>query len=165
MGADPSNPFNQISAQMQTVGRQLAAKGHNTATEELQGKIVDELSQIIEQLEKQQSGSPPARDQPPKESSAAERKKVRQPGPPDSKKAGGDDRPAKESTEGLGKNEEGRSIGADGVRGLMKDAWGQLPAREREQMLQAPPEQFLPKYELLLEKYYKRLAEEQQRRR
>ena len=46
----------------------------------------------------------------------------------------------------------------------MKDVWGQLPAREREQMLQSPPEQFLPKYELLLEKYYKRLAEEQKRR-
>ena len=46
----------------------------------------------------------------------------------------------------------------------MKDVWGQLPAREREQMLQSPPEQFLPKYELLLEKYYKRLADEQQHR-
>ena len=45
----------------------------------------------------------------------------------------------------------------------MKDVWGQFPARQREQNLIAS-QQFLPKYELLLEKYYKRLADEQQRR-
>jgi len=39
--------------------------------------------------------------------------------------------------------------------------WGQLPAKAREQMMQSPPEKFLPKYELLTEKYFKRLAEEQ----
>ena len=42
---------------------------------------------------------------------------------------------------------------------LMKDVWGQLPVHDREQMRQDAPEQFLPKYELLIEKYYKRLAE------
>ena len=47
------------------------------------------------------------------------------------------------------------------MKNLMKDIWGQLPPHAREQMLQSPPEQFLPKYELMLEQYYKRLAEEQ----
>ena len=47
---------------------------------------------------------------------------------------------------------------------MMKDVWGQLPERAREQMLQSPPEKFLPKYELLIEKYYQRLAEEQPER-
>ncbi len=45
---------------------------------------------------------------------------------------------------------------------MLKEAWGQLPPHAREQMLQSPPEQFLPKYELLIEKYYKRLADQQQ---
>jgi hypothetical protein len=43
----------------------------------------------------------------------------------------------------------------------MKDTWGHLPARAREQMLQNPPERFLPQYELMIERYYKRLAEQQ----
>ena len=43
----------------------------------------------------------------------------------------------------------------------MKDSWGHLPAKTREQMLQNSPERFLPQYELMIEKYYKRLAEEQ----
>jgi len=47
---------------------------------------------------------------------------------------------------------------------LMKDVWGQLPQHDREQMSQSAPEQFLPKYELLIEKYYKRLAEQQKDR-
>ena len=43
---------------------------------------------------------------------------------------------------------------------MMKDSWGHLPPRVREQMLQNTPEQFLPQYELMIEKYYQRLAEE-----
>ena len=46
----------------------------------------------------------------------------------------------------------------------MKDAWGHLPQHAREQMLQNSPERFLPQYELLIEQYYKRLAEEQRPR-
>ena len=51
----------------------------------------------------------------------------------------------------------------DQMKGLLKDLWGQLPLRDREQMLQSSPEQFLPKYELLIEKYYKRLADQQKK--
>lgn len=43
---------------------------------------------------------------------------------------------------------------------LIKDLWGHLPARVREQLLQAPTDEFLPKYELEIEKYFRRLAEE-----
>jgi len=35
-----------------------------------------------------------------------------------------------------------------------------LPARAREQMLQTSPERFVPQYELMIERYYQRLAEE-----
>jgi len=47
------------------------------------------------------------------------------------------------------------------VKSLLKDSWGHLPAHAREQMLQNSPEQFLPQYELMIERYYRRLAEEQ----
>ena len=46
----------------------------------------------------------------------------------------------------------------------MKDTWGHLPPRDREQMLQNTPDKFLPKYELLIEQYYKRLAEDPRRK-
>jgi hypothetical protein len=43
----------------------------------------------------------------------------------------------------------------------MKDAWGNLPERIREQMMQTSVDEFLPKYELLIEKYFQRLSEEE----
>lgn len=46
---------------------------------------------------------------------------------------------------------------------VLKNVWGELPEHEREQMLELPMEEFLPKYELLIESYFKRLAEEQGR--
>jgi hypothetical protein len=46
------------------------------------------------------------------------------------------------------------------MRTLLQDLWGELPGRQRERMLQLPVEEFLPQYELLIEQYFKRLAEE-----
>ena len=43
---------------------------------------------------------------------------------------------------------------------LLKNVWGHLPERVREQMLQLHSDGFLPQYELELEKYYLRLSEE-----
>ncbi len=44
---------------------------------------------------------------------------------------------------------------------LVKRLWGQLPERSRAQMQQSFSGEFLPKYELDLEQYYRRLTEEQ----
>jgi hypothetical protein len=38
--------------------------------------------------------------------------------------------------------------------------WGHLPERQREQMLQSFSDEFLPKYELEIEQYYRRLSED-----
>ena len=47
------------------------------------------------------------------------------------------------------------------IDSLMKALWGHLPERNREQMLQSFSHEFLPKYELEIEDYYRRLSEEQ----
>jgi hypothetical protein len=45
-------------------------------------------------------------------------------------------------------------------RSLLKRVWGDLPEREREQMMQMQPaEVFLPKYEALIEDYFRQLSE------
>ena len=46
------------------------------------------------------------------------------------------------------------------TRAAMSRLWGELPARARQQMLQSPVEEFSPKYEVLIEEYFRRLAEE-----
>ena len=46
------------------------------------------------------------------------------------------------------------------VNDLLRRMWGHLPDKVRDQMQASLSEQFLPKYERLIEEYYKRLAEE-----
>jgi hypothetical protein len=59
--------------------------------------------------------------------------------------------------------EQGEIAAKDGENpdDLVKRVWGQLPDRLRDQVQQAPPEEFLPAYRELIEAYYRRLAEEQ----
>ena len=56
-------------------------------------------------------------------------------------------KPAQDSTDRLGKAEDGRPD-PELIKGMMKDTWGHLPPQAREQMLQNSPERFLPQYEL-----------------
>jgi hypothetical protein len=47
------------------------------------------------------------------------------------------------------------------VNEMAKALWGHLPERSREQMIQSFSDEFLPKYDLEIEQYYRRLSEEQ----
>ena len=51
-------------------------------------------------------------------------------------------KPAQDSTDRLGKAEAARPD-PEALKGLMKDAWGHLPAHDREQMLQNSPRAIL----------------------
>ena len=152
------DPLTRIGNKMRTAGRLLERQKSAEKADPLQRQIVSDLSQLIEQLHKQckaecSGGS---------EQKTAERGQPKQP-KPGSKPGGKSGGPPRDSSERLGKNESRRPDMAE-MQNLMKDVWGQLPQHEREQMLQYAPEEFLPKYELLIEKYYKRLAEQQKNR-
>ena len=43
---------------------------------------------------------------------------------------------------------------------MLRRVWGHLPEKAREQMQNSIDEEFLPKYEKLIEQYYQRLAEQ-----
>jgi hypothetical protein len=123
--------------------------------QQLQDEVVSDLAKLIDQLrERAQQQSSSSKSQ----QKTAQRQQVNQPKSSSRDPKGGSPNPAKDSTERLGKNDVRRPDMGE-MHDLMKDVWGQLPVHDREQMLQYAPEQFLPKYELLIEKYYKRLAE------
>jgi len=62
--------------------------------------------------------------------------------------------------------DDSRIVNGPGGSGPLHDAnrqgraWGQLPPHKREQILQSMTEGFPPHYQQLLERYYRRLAEE-----
>jgi hypothetical protein len=135
------------------MGRQVTSE----ETQRVQRQILQDLERLIEETKKQRSGGQAAVPSPAK------------PGvkPSGKSRAGsgentGVSQPAKESTdrtEGAASDDEQltrREL-------LLKQMWGHLPPKIRDQMQTATVEQFLPKYERLIEAYYSRLVEEDTR--
>lgn len=135
------------------MGRQVTSE----ETQRVQRQILQDLEQLIEETKKQRSSGQAAVPSPAK------------PGvkPSGKSRAGsgentGVSQPAKESTdrtEGMASDDEQLTP----HELLLKQIWGHLPPKIRDQMQAATIEQFLPKYERLIEAYYSRLAEEDSR--
>ena len=123
-------------------------------TQRLQQQVIEDLNRLIEQLRKQcQSGQCNSKSAP-------------KPGakPGNKSRAGsgentGANQPAKESTERNGGKASDREDLAR-LQQMLKQIWGHLPPKLRDQMQSSSIEEFLPKYEKLIEDYYTRLAEE-----
>lgn len=152
---EESNPLAQIADRMRVVQRQIEKKNTSTQTQLLQREIVDDLSTLIEQLQKQCQQCSGGNAKP---SSSASSK----PGKPGAGSGGAGEpsnKPASESTDRLG-DEKSDEEQLSEMKNMLKELWGHLPAKVREQMQSGAVERFLPKYETLIEAYYKRLAEE-----
>lgn len=67
---------------------------------------------------------------------------------------------ARDSTDRLDKS-TAKPVDKGEVNEMVEALWGNLPERDRQQMLQSFSDEFLPKYELEIEQYYRRLSEEQ----
>ena len=90
--------------------------------------------------------------------SIGESKDDRQETPTESRAENG--RPGTEPGKATERKSPGRKADMERTRARMMRLWGELPPHVREQMLQSPVEDFPPKYELMIEEYFRRLAEE-----
>jgi len=160
---EAADPLSRVGQTMREVEGRLSRSRAGEQTRELQTKIVSDLDQMIQealkraQRSKSQSSSKSGQQ-------GSQRSKVNQPQQQGQEQGGRghqQEQPASDSTEQLGRDQVMRPDPGE-VRDVMKQLWGHLPEREREMMLNASIEQFLPKYELLIEQYFRRLAEEQQ---
>ncbi len=123
---------------------------------EVQAEVIAELDKLIAELSKQckgQSGQSGEKDEPESQRSQA---KAGKPG----QAAGRGTTAARDSSDRLDGGSQATVEKAD-VEALVKELWGHLPKRAQEQMIQSFSDEFLPKYELEIEKYYQRLGEEQ----
>ncbi len=156
--SEEAHPLLAIARQMRDVQTRLARQAADGQTTALQEQIVAQLDMLLEEARKQAAASAEgARQAPP----ADEQEAGAQPGD----EAGGEGdpqrAPAREATDEPGEAEavEERP-GPRRTMEAMETLWNRLPQRQREQLLQLAPEQFLPKYELQIEQYFRRLAEE-----
>lgn len=127
-----STPLDGVIADMQVAGGRLAKFLTDKPTQQKQQDAIDKLDALIKILEQQRQ---------------------RQQG---GRADNNPDDPLKDSIIKAG----------PGGSGPLRDAnrqgrsWGQLPAHKREQILQSMTEGFPAHYQQLLERYYRRLAEE-----
>ena len=155
---DESNPLVRLNRQMRQVESLIAQSKLDPATQQLQQKIVHDLEELIKKMQQQKSSSS-ASAQRSGQQKTARRDQVAQPGA-EQGKAGTQnaDQPAKDSSTQL-RQRQAQRPDLDQLQDLLgKGVWGQLPPKVRDQMLQSSIDQFLPKYELLIEEYFKAIA-------
>jgi hypothetical protein len=127
-----SSPLDGAIADMQVAGGRLARLTTDKATQQKQQDAVEKINALIKLLEerRQQQGGGRSSARP--------------------------DDPARDSIIKQGPGGSGPMHAAN----RQGRSWGQLPAHKREQILQSMTEGFPSHYQQLLERYYRRLAEE-----
>jgi len=122
---------------------------------DVQQEVVNDLDALIEQLAKQCGGACQSSGEP---KPASQRSQASQPKP-----AGTPSRSASSARDSVSQLRPGNpgAVNLADRKELLKDLWGHLPPQVREQLLQSYSDEFLPQYELEIEKYFRRLAEEQ----
>jgi len=146
-GTESHNPLARIAARMRSVENRIAAHDTSAETRENQAQIVSELDSLLDAAKKAQQrgklqggkGSPSGQEGTGTGDAIAS--------------------PPRDSTNRIERGTKEQSEPAD-VKDLLRRIWGHLPEKLRDEMQASVGEQFLPKYERLIEEYYKRLAEE-----
>jgi hypothetical protein len=161
-GPGGNGPIERLTRQMRDVQQRLQRKKSDADTQQLEKKILAELEKMIEQASNQSSSSSSSSSKQTQQQ-GAERDKAKQPEQNQQAGSGGkqQNKPARDSSQRLGKAKPEKPDMAR-LQDLMKDIWGELPPRLRQQMMQSSVEHFVPKYEFEIEEYFKTLAERQQ---
>jgi hypothetical protein len=150
-----SGPLIRVRQNMEAASALIREPDTLDRAGELQEQVVADLDALIRQLAKQCQGACQSSGQS-KSSSRRSQTAAAKPG----SKPGRGSAPARDSTTRLGRGDP-QAVDLAEREALLKDLWGHLPPHAREQMLQASSDEFLPEYELEIEKYFRRLAEEQ----
>ena len=140
-----TDPLAIIGERMRDAQRRIAGRDTSEATQTVQKQIETDLAKLIEAAKKQCAA-------------------CNKPGSGQGQQAGntgGNPTPAppRDSTNRVEQGTKEAVETAD-VKDVLRRFWGHLPDKIRDQMQSSLSEEFLPKYERLIEDYYRRLAED-----
>jgi len=155
---DDVDPLLAVARRMRVVGKQIAQARCGPETQQAQQAILADLDELIRQARRR--GGSCSGSCAPKPGGT----KPREGAPPAGKPGAGQPKPGGSGQATPGTAQAGRPGAArpdmDQMRVMLKQLWGELPERQREQMLQLPVEEFLPEYEGMIEDYFERLSQE-----
>lgn len=136
-------PLANLAERMRGVQNRIARRDTSTATQSEQAQILSALDALLEGAnQSRQTGGSKGSGTQAGAGSGAETA-----GPP------------RDSTNRIERGEKQPTESVD-TKDVLRRIWGHLPEKLRDEMQASFSEQFLPKYERLIEEYYKRLAEE-----
>jgi hypothetical protein len=150
------NPLLNIAQTMLQVRQRMAQSDAGPATLNLQKQIVADLDLLINQAKKS-AGQCSSSSSNPRQSAQNPSGSRPKPGAKAGQKTG--NKPAAASSP---RSPDGQSHKPDmkEMRAMMNNLWGELPPHVREQILQPPAEEFIPKYQNLIEDYFRDLSNE-----
>ena len=156
------DPLTRIGEKMRVVERLLEAKKIEAKTSDLQDEIVRDIEELIKQLQKQQQQQQSAQGgQQSRSQQQAQRSKVnlpnRQPKPQSGQRDS--EKPATDSEDRAGKTEKIK-VDMSELTEVIKEIWGHLPEKDRERLRQMSAEEIMPDHELAIEKYFRRLSQD-----
>ena len=148
------NSLLDVARGMRHLEKRIAAADRGSETGKLQRQVVSDLQRLIDQAQRGGGEDDP-------QGGAAKKAPSQQlTGKPQPGTGNGGQSPnGTPSAGGAGTGGTGppdREI----VHRVIEKLHTELPERKQRQMKQLPPEEFLPGYELLIEEYFRRLAEE-----
>jgi hypothetical protein len=154
------NRLTQIVREMRSVEERLAQGNSDPSTQRQQKQIAAELTALTEQLRKQfsqcQGGSKPSSGKPGSKPGRPNQTAGKSPATDPAKQ------PARDSTKEVRPNRSDRPdpfVTNELMKKLLDGL--NLPEKDREQMLQAAPDDFLPNFEFSIKKYFERIVEEE----
>jgi hypothetical protein len=156
-GEEIGEAFKQAVALMGDAAKRLeGGKDPGLDTQRVQEDVIRRLDQLLSSLQQQQSSSSSSsssqgqQDAQGQKSQPSQRKPGSKPG---SEQPGGE---GNQESQGPPRQEGPLRPGLDSARA----AWGALPARVRDMLLQGSEDRFSARYQAMTEAYYRRLAEE-----
>jgi hypothetical protein len=155
------NPLERMEPRMRDVQGRLAKADSGDETQILQKSIVDDLDTLIEQIKKGGNCPTCGAAQCNKHGKQKRQTSSQQPGQPSKPEQGNEPKEGQVTARPGTVSDEHKS--AD-VR-VVRNAWGHLPEKLREEMQQASQDSGLPKYRSLIELYFRAIAEQNESRR
>ncbi|MEM8864471.1 MAG: hypothetical protein AAGF31_02860 [Planctomycetota bacterium] len=168
LGAKPESPLAKIETGMATAQQLIAERGKPVATNRVQKQVIADLDELIKQAEKQcqqcKNGSSGSSGKQAKQKSQRSKPKPgqEQPSQQQGSQTASQSRAQQSGQQSTDRLESADSQAAAGrpPADVMKEVWGRLPQRLREQMLESSSDEFLPEYREEIEQYFRRLAEQ-----
>ena len=130
---------------MREAQRRIAGRDTSAETRSVQKQIEADLAKLIEQAKQQCAACNKA-------GSGAGQQAGTSGGNPTAA-------PPRDSTNRIERGTK-EAVEAADVKDVLRRFWGHLPDKVREQLQSSLSEEFLPKYERVIEDYYRRLAED-----